>query len=302
MMLVISASDFRKLSTRCQQELLAILTSNAGQVDAFDERDSQNDFQGSAPEIAASAMRDTNSDTALEERRVVDIDIEEAHMLIANIGDESLQTLRLFALGQPVALEDLVGPDRPYRDYAYLKRSFVGAVNRRLRTVMKKQDKNRSAMLFGRTRGDRIRVTPLSAASLRQAFNIPEPLPIREFLDSNGSALPSDTEAVMALRDSLTSAWKDFAGRPKRQRAHADRIESARYLIAKGFQVRLGAHVEHGDDSVEFILSDESSQSWLERVDHLGDILLVQNGPPIWPADIYVSSEAIPGVLAQLEP
>jgi len=301
MMLVISPSDFRKLSTRCQQELLAILTRDDGQVDALDEPDYPNDLQGSGPEIGASAMRDTSADATLEERRVVDIDLEEAHMLISNIGDDSLQTLRLFALGQPVALEDLVGPDRPYRDYAYLKRSFVGAVNRRLRTVMKKQDKNRSAMLFGRTRGDRIRITPRSAASLRQAFNIPEPLPIREFLDSNGSALPNDTESVMALRDSLTSAWKDFDGRPKKRQAYADRIETARYLIAKGFQARLGALVEHDEESAEFILSDEPPQSWLERVDESGDILLVQNGHPIWPADIYISSEATPGVLTKLE-
>ena len=41
-------------------------------------------------------------------------------------------------------LDSLVGEDKPYASFVELKRSFVGPVNRRLRTVTK----NRTAVLF----------------------------------------------------------------------------------------------------------------------------------------------------------
>ena len=68
-------------------------------------------------------------------------------------------------------MDDLIGEKGRYRDFTDLKRSFVGAVNRRLRTVTE----NRLAMLFASDRDKtRIRITPKSAMSLRLALDIPE--------------------------------------------------------------------------------------------------------------------------------
>ncbi len=52
--------------------------------------------------------------------------------------------LKLFAPGRSIALDELIGEHKPYANMTDLKRSFVGAVNRRLRTVTG----NRQAVLF----------------------------------------------------------------------------------------------------------------------------------------------------------
>jgi hypothetical protein len=304
MVITLSSEDFRKLSAACQRELLAFFTTGSREATVAQDPESYDDDRSVGPDIDVSNAIDATADQALEERRVVDIDVEEAQMLIANISEESLQTLRMFATGQPVALEDLIGEDRPYRDYAYLKRSFVGAVNRRLRTVMKKQNKNRSAMLFARIRDDenRIRINPRSAASLRQALNMAEPLPIQTYRDDAGNVLSRTDSNVVKLKKALDSAWKDFPGRPSLgRRAFANRIESATYFISCGFRARVGAHVEHSDGNMEFILSDEPSESWMKRIDDRGEVLLLQDGQPIWPADIYIVREDAPAILAELE-
>jgi hypothetical protein len=72
-------------------------------------------------------------------------------------------------LAERVDIDDLVGAGKPYKDMNDLKRSFVGAVNRRLRTVVG----NRGAVLFSSDRDKkRIRVLPMTAAALQHVMGI----------------------------------------------------------------------------------------------------------------------------------
>ena len=65
-----------------------------------------------------------------------------------------------------MSLESLIGEGNPYETFNDLKRSFAGAVNRRLRTVTK----IRTAVLFRKTAlagGEGISVKEQTAQSLR---------------------------------------------------------------------------------------------------------------------------------------
>ncbi len=100
---------------------------------------------------------------------VIDISPEQARSLIANLSAKSVEVLRYFASGETVALNDLVGEEKFYESFGELKRSFVGAVNRRLRTVTR----NRSAVLFRKAEGSNgtgITVRPMTASALRQVL------------------------------------------------------------------------------------------------------------------------------------
>lgn len=160
--LVISSEDFRRLSPATQRELLAVLTGGDSDGDAMfgmDDYDSAsaNTTQGGSPNAG---------------KRVFPINPAQASELLSNLAEKSQQTLRLFAEGERVSVDDLVGEGRPYKDLNDLKRSFVGAVNRRLRTVVG----NRSAVLFSSDRDrQKIRVLPMTASALRQVMGIPEP-------------------------------------------------------------------------------------------------------------------------------
>jgi hypothetical protein len=162
MELVITSEDFRRLSPATQKELLAVLMGGDGDGDVMlglDDYDS----------MPASGSQTGSASTG---KRVFPINPAQATELLSNLAEKSQQTLRLFAVGERVAVDDLVGEDRPYKDMNDLKRSFVGAVNRRLRTVVG----NRSAVLFSSDRDrQKIRVLPTAASALRQAMGIPEP-------------------------------------------------------------------------------------------------------------------------------
>ncbi|MDO8943839.1 MAG: hypothetical protein Q7U75_11695, partial [Desulfobacterales bacterium] len=77
--------------------------------------------------------------------------------------------LKRFADGGSVSLDSLIGEGNPYETFNDLKRSFVGAVNRRLRTVTK----IRTAVLFRKSASpeeEGISVKDLTAQSLRAVF------------------------------------------------------------------------------------------------------------------------------------
>ena len=162
MELVITSQDFRRLSLATQKELLAVLMGGDGDVELML---GSNDYDS----IPASNPQGGSPSTG---KRVFPITPEQASELLANLAEKSQQSLRLFALGERVAVDDLVGEGRAYKDMNDLKRSFVGAVNRRLRTVVG----NRSAVLFSSDRDrQKIRVLPVAASALRQAMGIAEP-------------------------------------------------------------------------------------------------------------------------------
>ncbi|MBK9161149.1 MAG: hypothetical protein IPM27_06250 [Nitrosomonadales bacterium] len=162
MELVITSEDFRRLSPATQKELLAVLMGGDGDGDAMLGLDDYDSMPASGSQVGSASTG----------KRVFPINPAQATELLSNLAEKSQQTLRLFAVGERVAVDDLVGEDRPYKDMNDLKRSFVGAVNRRLRTVVG----NRSAVLFSSDRDrQKIRVLPTAASALRQAMGIPEP-------------------------------------------------------------------------------------------------------------------------------
>lgn len=160
MQLHITSEEFRRLTPSTQRELLMLLTGDDG----------VEDYLGSEDFEPPSVVNGTGSGS---DRRVVGITLEQAKDLLSNLADKSQQTLRLFAQSERVEIDALVGEDKPYRDMNDLKRSFVGAVNRRLRTVMG----DRGVVLFSSDRDrKRIRVMPVTASALRYVMGL-EPWP-----------------------------------------------------------------------------------------------------------------------------
>lgn len=197
MMLVLSPNDFQKLSPACRSELLRLLANDHGSADsAFFLSESTETDGGIETEEVVS-----------EEKKVVSLTVAEAGDLLGNISERSSQTLKHFAVGQPVPLVDLVGQGKPYKNYVELKRSFVGAVNRRLRTV----SGNRNAALFSSDRDQTlIKVKPKTAQSLRRIFAMPDPLPLMEYCDQQGQELAPSHPQCQALAQKLEEAWKQI--------------------------------------------------------------------------------------------
>ncbi len=193
MMITLSVADFHRLSPPCRAEILKLMMSNEeGFGESFFTQTSLTDTAAEMEEVVN------------EEKKVVNLSLIEAGDLLSNISDRSRQTLKLFALGQPVPLDSLVGQDRPYKDYVELKRSFVGAVNRRLRTV----SGNRNAALFSSDRDKtRIKVTPRTSRSLRKLFEMPEPLPNIEFCDHEGRDIDPQNPKCKKLKTKLSEIW-----------------------------------------------------------------------------------------------
>ena len=309
MQLVIYSDDFRKLSSNCQRELIALLARDAKPASIeggpFDLSDPEDGVPGS---YLRPPQRPTTEDVPEEKQKlVVDINVEEARDLVANISEKSVQTLKRFALGEPIALTELVGPTRPYRDQVDLKRSFVGAVNRRLRTVREKIKKSRMAFLFAGVRGDeaRIKITSKSAAALRRVLEIREPLPASMFYEPTGKPLPLERGAAKKLHEKLELAWQEYSGQLRDDQDSVERTDALKHFLAHGFQAWLGAFVEIAPEnedeppSVSFVLSEEDVSQWLSRMDPIGEIYLrpEESG---WPADIFLTHSEVPGVLAEL--
>lgn len=178
MEIVITSDEFRRLSYATQKELLGFLVNGEGDM-MFGQDDTD---AGVAVETSGSSN---------PEKKVLPINSIQAAELLSNLAEKSQQTLRLFALGGRVDVKDLVGEGCPYKDMNDLKRSFVAAVNRRLRTVVG----DRSAVLFSSDRDrQRIRVLPVAAAALRHAMGIPEPEP-------SGPAEAFDYEEELGMDD-----------------------------------------------------------------------------------------------------
>jgi hypothetical protein len=207
MMIMLSPNDVRRLSPACRAELMALLTSPVA-----DDLDTENRRPyGLYEESSSDESTAPIADEVLEEKRVVDLTVDEARDLLANISDRSQKTLKLFAPGKPLTLNSLIGPGGEYRDYSELKRSFVGAVNRRLRTV----SGSRNAALFSSDRDKtRIKITRQTALALRCAFNFPESMPEFDFFDQTGKPIAADQEQCKKMHSHLAAAWPQFTGRP----------------------------------------------------------------------------------------
>ena len=209
MFITLNASDIQRLSPECRAELMSIMMSpTVGPLDAVDPYPEES-FQDFVPYEST----DTPPEDATDNKKVVvvDITVDQARDLIANISEKNDGTLRLFATGQWIPLTSLIGADGIYGDYSNLKRSFVGAINRRLRTVCG----NRNAVLFkSDSTKTMIKTRPLTALALRCAFGIPEPMPELEFWNRGGQSLDGSSKDCEDLKDKLNTVWMNVAGRP----------------------------------------------------------------------------------------
>jgi hypothetical protein len=103
-------------------------------------------------------------------KKVIGISEGQAKKLISNLSNKSIGTLEKFTTGDPVSIDNLVGEGKPYKDFVDLKRSFVGPVNRRLRTVTG----DRTSVLFLKVQEDNgsryITVKNITAAALESVL------------------------------------------------------------------------------------------------------------------------------------
>ena len=245
-------------------------------------------------------------DDVLEEKTVVDITAFQARDLIARSNlskksERSQQTLRLFAAGAPVALEELIGEGRPYSDFTDLKRSFVGAVNRRLRSVLR----NRSAVLFSSDRKKtRIKITPLTAASLRKVLDVPEPIPTFEFFDNESrKCAPAYSDSAKNLQEKLHAAWLGFSGRPDPGCASVAEVTILQHFVDHGFIVSLGepdgVNETSGNIEFSFYSTKEAPAQLLARRGDRGLVKfkLDEHGGEGY---IFLSHTEVPGTFASL--
>ncbi len=295
MMLMLTTEDFRHLSPGCQAELLALLTGNGVSLGSSEA--------GEEPSVAGfyfEQPHQLNAADVLSTKRVIDIDVEKACQLIANISEKSLETLKLFAAGAPVPLSALLGDDRPYQDTAELKRSFIGAVNRRLRTVTG----NRQAVLFGADLSqERIHVRPRTAASLRQALNLSEPLPNFMIYGADGRER-RDVEVREDARRLLRNAWQSFSGRPPAKRSAVTQMDALRHLASFGFDPFLGRLQGWDEDlNCETYLIDTSRRVDASVVDYMGyhGEVDLTNDDDSGSLRLFLSHSKLDGMLVLLE-
>ena len=292
MMIMISPEDFRQLSPSCQQEILSLLTRGAAassplademppqwEDDAYPQEDEsfypaedQPDFAEASPRPPMQPSQD-GADGA--QKQVLDISVTTARELIANVSSKSQTALSHFATGQPVALASLIGLNAPYRDLNELKRSLVGAVNRRLRTVTD----NRAAVLFASDRDkQRIRITARSAASLRQALNLPEPLPAMVYVDVGGRGIDTAHAAAKSLHQAIASAWKKITARPLDQRHALLPAQIYQFLRDQGFSLCTGKPLANDDEMAAphyvFDHGLEVADDLIAQIDPYGNIKL----------------------------
>lgn len=287
MMIMLSPEDFRKLSPASQREVLALFTGVEVEPQLRDDEmvlpyEIGDKFNGpgdyvvlQGTELESEWASGAPAPGVLETgaKMVIDISPDQARELIANVSEKSQEALRLFSSGQPVLLEVLIGPSAPYRDLNDLKRSLVGAVNRRLRTVTE----NRSAVLFSSNREKtRIRVTSLTAAALRQALNVQEPMPSFEYYDQVGSALNNSTKTTIEFQNLLTSAWANLSLRPLAGQWALETAQIYGHLIVHGFSLATARPQvdEGGGDLLRYPYEPTSGddQSLVSQMDSAGNI------------------------------
>ena len=255
MMIVVSPQDFKKLSRACQLELISMIGFSLG--NAEHPYDSLAVEDEAIADLYIQKPRHAVANDIVGDKQVIDISNEHAQSLIANISGKSLETLKLFAQGEPIDLNELVGTDKLYENFNDLKRSFVGAVNRRLRTVTG----NRLAVLFSTVKSKageeetRIRVKPRTAAALRSVLDILEPLPEFDFYDTDGHLILKADANIKTTQDKLqkklTTVWQSFTGHPNQVSVGVSPIQIAEHYVRHGFTIKMGSAVAWDDESSE---------------------------------------------------
>jgi hypothetical protein len=172
MFLVLTEQDLARLSPQLRAELQRLTFGATGTETEVDQS------EGFSSPVPADDLAEFDYLPAWPDafeksgaaKTVVDLDEVEARALLANLSAKSIETLKVFASGESIALDALVGDGKAYESMSDLKRSFVGAVNRRLRTVTR----NRSAVLFRKidvSGGIAIAIRPKAAKALMHVLS-----------------------------------------------------------------------------------------------------------------------------------
>ena len=168
MHIVLTQRDLERLSPATREELQSLLFGRASDAEELAMDEAPPAFEYAEPVGVGTEPWEASFPPA-EAKVVVETDVEQTRKLVANLSPKSIETLKRFAAGGNVPLDSLIGEANPYESFNDLKRSFVGAVNRRLRTVTK----IRTAVLFRKAaspEGDGISVKDLTAQSLRSVL------------------------------------------------------------------------------------------------------------------------------------
>ncbi|MDC0361752.1 hypothetical protein OAN12_01750 [Halioglobus sp.] len=175
MKILIDKHDLAKMSVELRNELMQLM---------FDqESNSTEDFYTEIPNIGFEEHKmaypeeqqyvpgESADSKSKKQKEVIGISESQARDLIANLSDKSIDTLKHFTTKDSVLIDTLVGKGKPYATFNELKRSFVGPVNRRLRTVTK----NKTSVLFKKSEQDgdesKFSVKPETGSSLSKVLS-----------------------------------------------------------------------------------------------------------------------------------
>ena len=153
-MLLINEHDLAKMSVELRNELMQLMfdrESNSSEGFYSEIPDiGLDEHEMAYPEEQQSVPGGGANSKSKNQKKVIGMDESQARDLIANLSDKSIETLKYFTTKDPVLIDTLVGKDKPYATFNELKRSFVGPVNRRLRTVTQ----NKKSVLFRKSEPD----------------------------------------------------------------------------------------------------------------------------------------------------
>jgi hypothetical protein len=157
MMIIITKQDLARMSPVLRNELMQVMfdIDDNSVKELSEETIDFEEYQQFLNETPPPLIHINDSMDVKKTKSVIEIDEEQAKSLIANLSDKSINTLKKFTTSDPVEVESLVGTEKLYTNFIELKRSFVGPVNRRLRTVTG----NRSAMLFLKADDDTAKIS-----------------------------------------------------------------------------------------------------------------------------------------------
>lgn len=237
MQIILSEAEFQRLSAPARAEILSLMTG----------------VEPAAPE--AEEPGDP----------IADISIPEARQLVLGLSEKNLRVLSLFAKNVEVEYEELIGESGVYPSQVDFKRSFVGAVNRRARTVLKDRS-TRLLEVFSDVSsgpGAYAWLSEKTAFALRVALDVPEPFPglcldrsdgadLEQVLSGeDGLFIPPESKRTMQMRVRLTEIMAKF-GRHGEQLE--ERLSLLATLVARGFSV-----FRHGAPSYGYSFDEMST-------------------------------------------
>ena len=142
---------------------MELITSAHDDMDATNRRGAHEFSETHDEAVEGSRAPPIREASKNHKKKIVEIDVDQARQIIGNISPRSIKTLRKFMYGDWVSIESLVGEGNDYRDLVELKKSLVGGVTRRLRSVIGDRD---AELFSSNTDKSSLRIGSTSAASL----------------------------------------------------------------------------------------------------------------------------------------